>query len=202
MRRVVFDTETTGLFRRNAQPSDTAEYDGARVLQIAYVVCDEAWRELRSSCYIVSPGGEHGFVVDGTQIHGITSDRAVAEGVSFKIAVEGLFSELEKPNVALVAHNAEFDMNVLVSELYRRGHTKWLSLLETTPVVCTMQTTTDLLKLPGRFGYKWPRLEELYRWVTGEAMTDAHDALRDCQNLCYALRTMKAQGITACEPIS
>lgn len=48
--------------------------------------------------------------------------------------------------------------------------------------VCTMQSSTDFCAIPSNSyygGYKWPKLEELYRKLFGRMFDDAHDALAD-----------------------
>jgi DNA polymerase III epsilon subunit-like protein len=43
-----------------------------------------------------------------------------------------------------------------------------------------MQHTTNVLKIPGRYGdFKWPKLEEAYKHYYGEIFSGAHDALVD-----------------------
>ena len=48
---------------------------------------------------------------------------------------------------------------------------------------CTMQASTDFCKIPshdGR-GYKYPKLQELYKKLFGEAFNDAHNAMSDIE---------------------
>ena len=49
-----------------------------------------------------------------------------------------------------------------------RAHPGGLALrLFERPGLCTMKTTTDLLRLPGPYGFKWPKLDELHAFLFG-----------------------------------
>ena len=45
--------------------------------------------------------------------------------------------------------------------------------------ICTMQSSTDYCALPGKFGYKWPKLQELHQRLFGNRFEEAHDAAAD-----------------------
>ena len=42
-----------------------------------------------------------------------------------------------------------------------------------------MKSSVDYCQLPGRYGFKWPKLEELYDKCFSEKLENAHDALVD-----------------------
>jgi hypothetical protein len=54
-----------------------------------------------------------------------------------------------------------------------------------------MTTTTNLLRLPGPYGFKWPKLEELHAFLFETGYDCAHDASRDveaCARCFFELR--------------
>ena len=56
-----------------------------------------------------------------------------------------------------------------------------------------MKSTTDFCQLPGPYGYKWPRLEELYQKLFGEDFENRHQALADvraCAKCYFELRRL------------
>jgi len=188
MKRVVFDVETTGLPTRGVDGS--RDFSNVRLLQVAHVVCDEGWNVLDRAMALVRPDG---FEVAGTHIHGITPERAAAEGVPFDDAVAPLLAALAEGDAVAYAHNAAFDVGVLTAELGRRGRPSPFG--GRVPARCTMLKTQALVGARDASGrVKWPRLAELYRAATGEAMLDAHDALRDVENLAEAMRRLVAEG--------
>ena len=42
-----------------------------------------------------------------------------------------------------------------------------------------MKSTIDLCKIPGRYGYKYPKLQELHYTLFGSNFDDAHNAMSD-----------------------
>ena len=42
-----------------------------------------------------------------------------------------------------------------------------------------MKSMTDIMQLPGPYGFKYPSLNELHNWLFGCSFEGAHDALDD-----------------------
>jgi DNA polymerase III epsilon subunit-like protein len=77
-----------------------------------------------------------------------------------------------------VAHNLNFDYNVLLSELNRADITTKIHSLTK---ICTMKSTTDYCSISTSKGYKWPSLAELYKKIFLEEMKEAHNAAKDIE---------------------
>ena len=80
------------------------------------------------------------------------------------------FESLSAYSGTLVAHNIEFDRNVIGAEMCRLGYPRpeVSALLFDRPGVRTMRETTDFCRIPGRRGrYKWPTLDELHLKLLG-----------------------------------
>ena len=80
-----------------------------------------------------------------------------------------------------VGHNISFDMNILAAEMHRL-HID-IGFVDK-PALCTMHDSTNLCAIPGKYGHKWPKLEELYGFLFPEkelSVTSLHDALFDIQ---------------------
>lgn len=200
---LVIDVETIGLparrWGRCAPYTDLWAYRGARTVQISWALVTPQLQVQHTVDKLVRP---RGFVIpaESTAIHGIDHARAVKDGV----AIEDVLHELQRDLATaeadcLVAHNADFDRSVLLSEAFRAGHPVLQDLLRK-PVVCTMLSTVDYCKLPfatprrgGGTSYKYPRQEELYKIVLGRPMQHAHDALQDVLNLVGIMQGLGAQ---------
>jgi DNA polymerase III epsilon subunit-like protein len=172
----VFDCETTGLpVRRNLS---VREVDGwPRLVQLAWATYD-AWGRLETAeSRIVRPAG---FLIpeDSTRIHGISHARALEIGEPVGDVLDRFARTVDSPFEAVIAHNLEYDRNVVGAELIRADLP---NRLFERPGLCTMTTTTNLLRLPGPYGFKWPKLEELYAFLFGTAYDGAHDAARDAE---------------------
>jgi DNA polymerase III subunit epsilon len=182
-----FDTETTGLPRNSKAPvTDLANWP--RVVQVAWLVADADGHEVRSVERLIKP---QGFVIpaDATRVHGITTEMALQNGVELAAALGEIAVDLAAATV-LVAHNLQFDEKILGAEFLRLGQR---NPLPAKPRLCTMQASTDLCQLPGRYGYKWPSLDELHRKLFKESLAGAHQALADvraCARCYFELRRL------------
>lgn len=85
----------------------------------------------------------------------------------------------------LVAHNLDFGVNIIASEMFRIGRNP--GQLLSTNSHCTMKSNVNLVKLQTSRGYKFPKLSELYKFCFHEDMKLGHHALADTENTirCY-----------------
>jgi len=100
--------------------------------------------------------------------------------LNFKSAV-GFFSffsstNVETKNVCPIAYNFAFDSKIVDGEAWRLWGKYFIT---NKPHFCTMQNTTDLLQIPGPYGYKFPKLMELHEYLFDQSFDGAHDALAD-----------------------
>lgn len=52
-------------------------------------------------------------------------------------------------------------------------------IMDTKRSFCTMQASTNYCRIPGKYGFKYPKLQELHRKLFGCDFDNAHDALSD-----------------------
>lgn len=183
MKYLFFDTETTGLPKNyNAPSTDVANWP--RLVQLAWILYRDGGEQVAAVTQIIRPDG---FTIPeaAAKLHGITTERAMAEGVPLLDALAN-FADAVKAADYLIAHNMAFDEKILGAEFIRA---RWPEVLPKRPRLCTMQLSTDFCQLPnasGR-GYKWPKLEELHRKLFGMGFDGAHDALNDVKAtaLCF-----------------
>jgi len=172
---LVFDVETTGL-PRNWKAPFTQLSNWPRIVQIGWFAYDRQETLVESQSHIIKPDG---YIIppSSTRVHGITNEFAKANGVEIE-SVLNRFAELVKSTGYVIAHNLAFDKQVVRSEFYRADISDYFSdVIE----VCTMQASTGICKLPGKYGYKWPTLAELYRFLFNDSFEDSHDALNDAK---------------------
>jgi len=174
---LVYDTETTGL-PKDYKASVKAVHNWPRVVSLGMALQIRG-KELQTYRCIVKPDGFR-IPREASDIHGITHERAMDEGIPLTQALDAFEFWLNGCDV-LVAHNMSYDRPVLGCEFYRMGRTPIFS--PTMERICTKEATTDYLKLPNPFPwgdpYKWPTLSELHIHLFGEDFTGAHDALDD-----------------------
>lgn len=184
-----FDTETTGLPKNWKAPVTDVE-NWPRIVQIAWIMCDSKGTELERRSYIVRPEG-FSIPADAARVHGITTERALREGVVLS-EVCGEFREYLDKTEYLVGHNIQFDEKVLGAEFVRMGVQ---SRLGDIPTICTMRGGTDFCAIPGPYGYKWPKLLELHEALFGESFTEAHDASVDIGATARCFWELRGRGI-------
>jgi DNA polymerase III subunit epsilon len=180
-----FDTETTGIPRNyKALVSDLDNWP--RLVQIAWIVMDDSENEIKSAEYIIKPNG---FLIpkEAARIHGITTELASKSGVDLGPVLEEITEDIAAA-AAIIAHNMQFDEKILGAEFLRMGH---LNAIDGKPRKCTMQSSKNFCRIPGPYGNKWPKLQELYKILFLEGFGNAHSALADvraCSKCYFELR--------------
>jgi len=175
---LIFDTETTGLPRNyNAPLSDFDNWP--RMVQIAWQLHDKTGKLLSHQSIIIKPEG-YTIPFNAVQIHGISNERALAEGKDLKEVLQKFIKEVNACSY-LCGHNIEFDINIIGSELLRCGFDNVLnnkSFIDT-----KSDETTAFCAIPGGKGgkFKWPKLEELYQKLFQSSFQEAHNAAFDVQ---------------------
>jgi DNA polymerase-3 subunit epsilon len=189
MTYLFFDTETSGLPRDwKAPASDTANWP--RIVQIAWVACDRHSAVLERREHIIKPVG---FTIpdDASRVHGITQERAMRDGTDLAPILNDFKAAVINASV-LVAHNFEFDSTIAQAEFFRAGDG---NIFSTKQHHCTMKETTEVCRLPGPYGYKWPKLSELHEHVFGETFSGAHSALADTEACMKCFFRLRDQGV-------
>lgn len=171
---LVFDTETTGLPKNWKAPMSEVD-NWPRVIQLAWALFNEKREMVQVRCDLIKPDGwvipKEKFWID----NGFDQFTSLKNGIPIDNALDAFIEALEQSNY-LIAHNMNFDHNIVGAEMLRRGK----STAYKTQKVCTMEASTPVLKLRGRFGdFKWPKLEELHRYLFSEMFENAHDAGAD-----------------------
>lgn len=185
-----FDVETTGFPKKWNRPH-TDTFNWPRMVQIAWLLYDEKRNLLEDKDFIIKPDG-YEIPYEAERIHKISTDKAREEGHDLKEVLEQ-FADVLKRAEYVIAHNMNFDANVLGAEFYRKGID---SLLFQSERYCTMQESTYFCKLPGKGGrYKWPTLTELHVALFGERFQGAHHAKVDtkaCARCFFKLLDIEA----------
>ena len=128
-----------------------------RLVQIAWKVYDNTGRLIVSKSEIIKPQNFE-IPYEASKVHGITTDLANDIGNDINDVLENFMNQVNQSNT-IIAHNLSFDEKVIASELYRLNILNPFSNKEK---ICTMEKSTNICKIEGNYGYKWPKLQELY----------------------------------------
>lgn len=188
----VFDLETTGLPIFNKEGKyrfhsfkKLKMYDPSRIVSVSWIVLDDAGTIIKHMYYIIRPLD---FVIDNssiaTSIHGITNEIAIEKGVLWEKVYTEFFADLKLCH-SLVAHNLQFDLSVMLSEMFRYNKQDGISEMLSKTKICTVQL--------GRVAMcqtKAPKLGELYQFLHNTDIQNAHDALYDTLHCCQCFVAM------------
>lgn len=159
-RLVVFDLETTGV-----DPSE------ARIVTAYVGVLDASGAVVEERAWIVDPGIE---IPEGSvAVHGITTERARAEGAQAAGAVceiRDVLAGYWAQGLAVCAFNAAYDISLLDAECRRHGHEPLAAMPVIDPMVLDKQLD--------RFR-RGKRTLTVASEVYGVELLDAHDASAD-----------------------
>lgn len=190
---LVFDTETNGKRPKGRNVPLTAE---PALVQIAAVLY---WgqRPVAHCSFFMQPLDGQGqpaeipterFFIDS----GITQETVDRAGTTYKVGL-AVFNNMVKRADRLVAHNMQFDDPIIraaYSRIAQEQRAYW-----DTPKYCTMKTLEPVLKLPGKYGYKFPTLDESYRaLVDPMGFEGAHDAMVDVEACAKVLWACEEAG--------
>jgi len=176
--KLFFDTETTGF---------TA---GDRLVQIAWQIYNDADELVEENAILVKPVD---FLIpwEASRIHGFTTEFAKKNGQDLKETML-LFTEKLNSINTLVAHNISYDLKVLNGE-YKRLNLE--NPLGTKNHVCTMKSSTNYCKIPSQRGFKWPKLEELYKHLFNKSFSNAHKADADVSATAQCFFELQKRGV-------
>jgi DNA polymerase III epsilon subunit-like protein len=173
MNYIAFDFETSGLPRGRRNTKVTPEtlnlFDSCRAVSLSAARFSHRGRLIKTFDAIIKPDD---FTIgpDSTAIHGISHEKALKEGRPFS-EVFGDFMEFIGPRTkTLVAHNAQFDVSVLQSEMLRHGIPH--DHIDDLVFRCTLELYKE--RFMGTI-----KLTKLYADIFGEEFDNAHNSLAD-----------------------
>lgn len=158
---LTFDCETTGLPPKGAKwDVDFAEFPN--IVQLAWAVNE------KERSFIIKPEGWEIPEVS-IEVHGITAERANAEGVPFADIIDEFLEDCKKARL-LVGHNIYFDTSIVKAMILRIMGREYYdakaedALFKGKRIDTMMKTIkfVGALYADGRPG-KYPKLEELYK---------------------------------------
>jgi DNA polymerase III epsilon subunit-like protein len=167
-RIVIFDTETTGLPTTRQRPTLDNLSCFPNIAQWSWITYDLEKHKFVEYDYIIKL--PH-IPIESTAIHGITTERSKKVGFSIELVID-LFKICIEHADLIIAHNFEFDWNVILAECMRHN----IPIQYKGLTYCTMKTTTKLCNLPNM---KWPTLKELHHVLFQEDPKDLHNAIID-----------------------
>ena len=174
MQYIAFDFETSGLpeGRRNIDVTRETlkSYDTCRAVSLSAARFSQRGRLLDTFDAIITPT-DFSISERSIEVHGITEERAKREGRPFTNVFLDFMKFIGPRTKTIVAHNAQFDVSVLKSEMLR--HEINSGLIKDLNIQCTLKLYKERFLKPIRLGV-------LYKEIFGEEFENAHNSLADC----------------------
>ena len=190
---MIIDVETTGLPQCDELPyginppyENLDKYDSARMVQITFMICNEDFEEIELQDFIIKSDG---FSIDNSYIHGITNEISENQGKPFS-EIANIFSTYLQKISNVIAHNANFDISIIKSELYRAGMNSIIEELNKKNILCSMIHTKYIVNATNDYGIKNPSLAKLYNFATKKEIKNAHNSKYDVINLHEAIKIL------------
>lgn len=187
MKLLILDTETTGLPDQYEIKAKTRPMNWPHIVSISWIIIDSETNEtIIQRSYVIKPID---WIIskESSAIHGIQHSFASRYGSPLHdVMNEFLAQEYDM----MIAHNLDFDENVLINAIYwdlNRHDFQGFNKLK----ACTMKLTRSLCKLPSQYGYKNPKLSELYEHVfrVKPDHSRLHGSYYDTKILCDIIKT-------------
>lgn len=168
----VYDTETTGLPEWKKPSNDPSQ---PHLVQLSGVITNSDFSIKEKYNFIIKPDG---WVIpdDMAALHGITTERAMAEGIPLVTSIGHLKAKIEEnPGHTISAFNSAFDNRIIRIACKRLGIPDFL---EGAGVLCAMWAAykhpfVKAAKLKDK------KLATIYEHITGKKMEGAHNAEND-----------------------
>lgn len=183
---LVFDTETTGLFKRGVKITETENCPHA--VQISSLLYDTEKDEILDvQDDIIKMKEGVTIPIEASNVHKITEKISQEKGIPIKDSILRFITNYERADM-IIGHNIEFDIKIIKVELERLGY---VNIFKTHEIVnyCTMNLGINITKIEknNNKNYKYPKLIELYQKLFNETPSNLHNSLIDvvCCFRCF-----------------
>jgi len=207
---LVFDTETTGLPKTKVI-NETTINSLPYIVQLSYMIYDtDSTKIIKISDNIVKIPENVELTKESIAIHGIDKNKINEKGKPMVEILQEFLTDIKSIDL-IIAHNIDFDINMIIVELYRsamdtkNSHIKEINLPVTVQLqymnrYCTMKNSMELCnikkfsKTTGNEYIKFPTLTETYNKLFNVKPNNMHNSLNDiyaCFRCFYKLKYKK-----------
>ena len=181
---LIIDIETSGFPKHSDNGIIYPE-----ILQIAWVLTNKNGVILKKSSFIIDTP----FIKQNDYSEFVNIDFKTARKVSFSInkILNKLKEDIEISDY-VVAHNIEFDLDIL-EHFYNKIY--GVNPFRDKETICTMKQTMNFCKIPYNYGFKYPKLSELYFKLFNYNITNSHNAEIDVMHTLKCFKKLKSIGI-------
>ena len=180
---LIIDIETSGLPVKLQSETKYPE-----IIQISWVLTNKKGVILKKHTFIIDTP----FIRTNNNSEFLNIDFDVAKKVKFSLthALKKLAEDIKICDY-IVAHNIEFDIEILGHYFIKNYG---LNPFSNKKMICTMKSTVNFCKIPNNYGYKYPKLSELYFKLFGYQVKNSHNAEVDVLHTLKCFKKLKTLG--------
>jgi len=199
MSELFFDTETSDMVKWSL---DEKEPSQPWLIQLGAILSTDnlILGELNAmiDCIDLAMRRQEKFYIasGAADAHGIVEEMIRDYGLPGRHVMLTFLNMLKKADT-VVCHNVDFDKKMLKVMCVKMGlNVDMFGPIDKKEWICTMKTSTDICRLPGKFGkFKWPKLQELHCHLFGVGFTGAHDAMEDIRATRRCFYELRKRGV-------
>ena len=165
---MILDTETTGIpTKKSFQPQFLHNFDNARLIELGYIIYSNK-NITKKYNQLVKPKG---FTINNSHIHNITTKQCFDKGIPIKNILKQFYQDLLKVDI-IICHNVQFDINILLNEIYRNKMNDLYNTLLHFNTFCTLNFTQQIYS-------KKIKLINWYNHLFNSNLSQTHRAIDD-----------------------
>jgi len=177
---IIFDTETSGLPKKNN------DFSEVKMLEIGYLKLNLDLTILEEKRYIVNVDIDIPNII--TQLTGLTNKITKNEGYNISKILNSFLVDIKDADI-LIAHNNRFDLGILRQEF---DNTNQLYLFDKYIYKKINLNSIDIFKnFIEKKNIKNYKLQTIYNYYNNEEFNQTHRALDDCYMLHNCLNNIK-----------
>jgi DNA polymerase III alpha subunit (gram-positive type) len=181
---LIIDIETSGLPKKTNNGIVYPE-----ILQIAWILTNKKGVILKKNSFIIDTP----FIKNNDSSEFVNVDFKTARKVSFPIKkiLKKLKEDVEICDY-VVAHNIEFDLEVLEHFFLT---VEGVNPFKSKETICTMKSTINYCRIPNNYGFKYPKLSELFLKLFDYQINNSHNAEVDVLHTLKCFKKLKNLGL-------
>lgn len=180
---IVFDTETTGLPKTRQKPNKWNTYLYPHIVQFSWFVFDINLKKvIKTADHIIKLPEDMEVPIESSNVHGITTEIMLKKGVDIVNVLREFTKDLLDSHY-IVAHNINFDKNIVSVEYMRNDLIDWIAR-HRKKEFCTLANSIELCQIyktnnQNEKYLKWPKLMETHEKLFKTVPNNLHNSLID-----------------------
>jgi len=178
---LVFDTETDGCRKPNGKWTNKQH-----IVELSWIVYNNEFNIIDKQHKFINDVADK--IDPSNTVLNHDMNYYKNNGDNFVNVFSEFVNVLKTINGNIYAHNSLFDITVLLfcSEIKHINTDEFKKYIRKT--ICTCKTSINYCKINNKYGYKYPKMTELYEKLYNKKLNQKHNALDDCSDLIKCVK--------------